>query len=139
MGKINVARVIMGGLLAGLVVNFSESILNFFVVAKAMEDAFKAMNLPPMGGSTIAGFLVMGFVLGIVTVWLYAAIRPRFGASIQTAVVAGLAVWFFAYLYPGIGLGLIGMMPTQLNVITLVWGLAEIVIGSIAGAWVYTE
>ena len=139
MGTINVGRVIMGGLLAGLVVNISETILNLFVVAQAMEDALKAMNLPPIGGTAISGFVVMAFVLGIVTVWLYAAIRPRFGASVQTAVVAGLAVWFFAYLYPGIGLGLIGMMPTQLNVITLVWGLAEIVIGSIAGAWVYTE
>ena len=139
MGKINVARVIMGGLLAGLVVNISETILNLVVVAQAMEDALKALNLPAIGGPAISGFVVMAFVLGIVTVWLYAAIRPRFGAGVQTAIVAGVAVWFFAYLYPGVGLGLMGMFPIKLNVIGLVWGFAEIVIGSIAGAWVYSE
>ena len=139
MGKINVVRVIMGGLLAGLIVNISESILNLVAVAQPMADAFKRMNLPEMGGSTIAGFMVMGFVLGIVTIWLYAAIRPRFGANAQTAAIAGLAVWFFGYLYPGVGMAMVGMFSAKLTTITLVWGLAEIVIGSIAGAWVYSE
>ena len=139
MGKINAGRVVMGGLLAGLVVNISESIMNLVVVAQPMADALKKMNLPDMGGSTIAGFIVMGFVLGIVTIWLYAAIRPRFGANAQTAAIAGLAVWFFAYLYPGIGMAMVGMFSAKLTTVTLVWGLAEIVIGSVAGAWVYSE
>ncbi len=98
MSRINVGRVILGGLLAGLVVNVSETILNVVVVASSMEAALHERNLPPLGIQPIIGFVVMAFLLGIATVWLYAAIRPRFGAGAGTAVIAGVAVWFFAYL-----------------------------------------
>ena len=36
-----------------------------------------------------------------VTVWLYAAIRPRFGPGPKTAICAGLIVWGLSYLYRG--------------------------------------
>ena len=45
MGNINVGRVILGGLLAGLVINIGESVLNLFVVAQGMDQALKARNL----------------------------------------------------------------------------------------------
>jgi hypothetical protein len=32
-----------------------------------------------------------------------------------------------------------GLFPVGLTMFTLVWGLAEVVIGAIAGAWVYSE
>ena len=139
MGKINVAKVVMGGLLAGLVVNISETILNLVVVSSDMEAFLQARNLPPLGGSAIGGFIVLAFVAGIATIWLYAAIRPRFGPGPGTAATAGLAVWFFAYLYPGIANGLMGMYPMKLNIVALSWGLVEVIVGSIAGAWVYAE
>lgn len=139
MGNINVGRVLLGGLLAGLVVNISETVLNLFVVAQGMEDALKARNLPPVGGAAIGGFVLLAFLLGIATVWLYAAIRPRFGAGVGTATIAGLAVWFFAYLYGALGQELIGFYPAGLTVVTLLWGLVEIVLGAIAGGWVYRE
>jgi hypothetical protein len=139
MGNINVGRVIIGGLLAGLVINIGETILNVVVVAQGMEHALKARNLPPLGADAIGGFVLLAFLLGIATVWLYAAIRPRFGAGAATAGVAGLAVWFFAYLYKGVGQDLIGFFPAGLTILTLVWGLAEIILGALVGSWVYRE
>jgi hypothetical protein len=139
MGRINVSRVILGGLLAGLVVNVSETILNVVVVASSMEAALHERNLPPLGIQPIIGFVVMAFLLGIATVWLYAAIRPRFGAGAGTAVIAGVAVWFFAYLYSGVGTTLMSFLPAGLTTLTLAWGLVEIVLAAVAGAWVYRE
>ena len=139
MGKINAGRVIVGGLLAGLVVNISEAVLNLLVVAQEMEDALKARNLPPLGTAPIIGFVVLAFVLGIVTVWLYAAIRPRFGAGAGTAAIGGLAVWFFAYFYGAAALGLMELFPIKLLTVVTLWGLPEIVLASIAGAWAYKE
>ena len=95
MGRINAGRVILGGLLAGLVINLGETVLNLVVVAQAMEDSLRARNLPPLGGGPIAGFVILAFFVGIATVWLYAAIRPRFGPGVRTAAIAGLVVWFF--------------------------------------------
>jgi len=139
MGNINVGRVILGGLLAGLVINIGETVLNVFVVAQGMDHALKARNLPPVGGGAIAGFVLLAFLLGLATVWLYAAIRPRFGAGAGTAAMAGLAVWFFAYLYKGVGQDLMGFFPAGLTILTLVWGLVEILAGALAGGWLYNE
>ena len=139
MSRINVGRVILGGLLAGLVVNVSETVLNVVVVASSMEAALHERNLPPLGIQPIIGFVLMAFLLGIATVWLYAAIRPRFGAGPGTAVIAGVAVWFFAYLYSGVGTTLMSFLPAGLMTLTLAWGLVEIVLGALAGAWVYRE
>ena len=84
-------------------------------------------------------FVVMSFVLGVTTVWLYAAIRPRFGAAIGTAVCAGSTVWFLAYLFPSTGYAAMGILPVRLVAVGVAWGLGELLIASIAGAWLYTE
>ena len=139
MARINVGRVVLGGLLAGVVVNLGETVLNVVVVAQAMEEALAARNLPAVGGTAIAGFVVEAFLLGIATVWLYTAIRPRFGAGVRTAVFAGLAVWFFSFFYSSVGWVLAGMFPAGVTTIGLLWGLPEIVLASIAGAWLYRE
>jgi hypothetical protein len=139
MGKINATRVILGGLLAGLVINIAETVLNLFVFSADMSAMLKERNLPEIGGSAIGGFVVLCFLLGIVTVWLYAAIRPRYGAGPGTAITAALAVWFTAYIFPQVGNVLMGMYGMRLMVIGLLWGLGEIVLGALAGAYVYRE
>ena len=139
MGRVNMVRVMVGGLLAGLIVNCSEFVLNTFVVAEDMEAAMKAMNLPAMDSSQIPAFVGLGFLLGITTVWLYAAIRPRFGPGVGTATYAALAVWFLAYAYPTAFLMVMHVFPRKAMAISLVWGLGEIIVAGIAGAWAYTE
>ena len=136
---INVGRVVAGGLLCGLVINISETILNVLVVAGDMEAALKARNLPVVGMSPIVGFIVLAFLFGIATVWLYAAVRPRLGPGVKTAVITGVVVWLLAYVYSGLGMMFIGFFPTGLTIFTLVWGLVEVVVGAVAGAWAYRE
>ena len=65
MGRVNWVRVMVGGLLAGLIVNCSEFVLNTFVIADDMEAAMKAMNLPAMDSSEIPAFVGLGFLLEV--------------------------------------------------------------------------
>jgi len=139
MGRVNVGRVIVGGLLAGLVINISEFVLNTYVIAQAMAEAMNKMGLPPIGVEMILCFVLLGFLLGITTVWLYAAIRPRFGPGVATATYASLAVWFLSYVYPTAFIILMHVFPRKEMVISIIWGLPEIVIAGVAGAWAYTE
>lgn len=139
MAGINVVRVLVGGLVAGLVINVSEFILNMVVLGADMSTAMARLNLPPVGGLAICAFVTLGFVLGIMTVWLYAAIRPRYGAGPRTALCAGSAVWFLAYVYGSVGLVAIGVFPAGMMTIALVWGLGELLVASVAGAWMYRE
>jgi len=139
VSHMNLGRVILAGLLAGLVINIGETLLNTVVAGQAMEAALGARNLPPVAGAQIGGFVLIAFLLGIFTIWVYAAIRPRFGAGPKTAVIAGLAVWFFAYAYRSAALVLMGFLPLSVTLFGLAWGLVEIVLASVAGAWAYTE
>lgn len=139
MGKINTARVIMGGLLAGLVINIGEFILNAVLLEEQMTEALRKLNLEPAGGQAIMWFVLMGFAVGIVTVWLYAAVRPRFGAGARTAVITGLVIWLLFYVGPSLGYGIMGFFPSGLLWIGVIWGLFEIPIAAVIGAWPYKE
>jgi hypothetical protein len=139
MAGINTGRVIAGGLVAGLIINISETILNAFAFAREMEEALAARNLPPIGGGAIAYFVLWGFATGILLVWLYAAIRPRYGPGPKTAVCAALFVWFLAYFSGNTAMYAMGIMPFGLSVIGWIWGLVELVAASLGGARIYQE
>lgn len=139
MARINRGRVLLGGLVAGLIINISEAILNVPVLGARWEEAMGALGLPPASSGAIGLFVFLGFVLGIITVWLYAAMRTRFGPGPMTAFVAGLTVWFLAYLYGSVGLVAMGLFPFNLTLIALVWGLVEMILAALAGAWLYKE
>lgn len=139
MGKINIVRVIVAGLLAGLVVNVGETILNLWLLADRMELAYRELGLPLTGGGTISVFIVLGFGFGILVVWLYASVRPRFGPGPKAAVLTGLFVWLFAILWPTLVSGLIGLFDADLLAFIAIWGLFEVMIATLAGAWLYQE
>jgi hypothetical protein len=138
MKSVNWGRVILGGILAGVVMNVSEFVLNEVVLKKANEDAMKALGKSmPESGGTILVWMILGFVIGIAAVWLYAAIRPRYGAGPGTAVKAGIAVWVLGSLYMTVVFWNLGLYP--INVLLLVWTLIEAIVSTVAGAWLYKE
>ena len=138
MGKVNWVRVILGGLLAGVIINAFEFILNGVLLAKDMQAAITALGRQ-MGGGELLLFAVWGFLVGIFAVWLYAGIRPRYGAGLKTALFAGLAVWCLGYLLAAVTPLALKLFPTRLTVIGLAVGLVEVGVGTLAGAWLYRE
>ena len=138
MGKINWARVVLGGLVAGFIINIFEYVLNAVVFAKEMEEAVSALGRQ-LGPDQIAVFIVWGFLVGIFAVWLYAAIRPRYGAGAGTSLCAGAAVWDLGYLLAAATPFVLKLFPPRLMMIGLAVGLVEVLVGTLAGAWLYRE
>jgi hypothetical protein len=140
MAHTNRGRVILGGLLAGVVINVVEFVTNGVILKDAWGEAMQAMNKPAQpSGSEILLFNIWGFLLGIAAVWLYAGIRSRYGAGVATALRAGLAVWFLSVFLADLGLGATGIFPVRLMVITGLVELFEIPIATVVGAWLYKE
>jgi hypothetical protein len=138
MGKINLSRVILGGILAGIVVNVSEFLLHDVVMKAQDAEVMKSLGKTmPEGGGVIAVWLVWGFAWGIAAVWLYAAMRPRFGPGPGTAARTGVAAWFFCCLLSMVAMSNMGLIA--LNGLELVWTLVQDVIAVIVGAWIYKE
>ena len=134
----NMGGVIKGGLLAGLIINISEGVLNGLVIADQWEAVAASIGLeqPP---SVMAYYVIGGFVIGILGVWLYAAVRPRLGAGPATAATVGLLIWFVGWLWPFVPFVLGGVFPAGMMTFVAVWALIELPVAVMAGAWLYSE
>jgi hypothetical protein len=137
MNGINYRRVLLGGLVAGLVINIGEYLLNEVVMVRQMEETFHRLSMPRPGIGFMAAAVLLTFLLGIVIVLLYAMLRNRFGPGPGTAVIAGLVAWFCVYFYAGILSGVLLAIPVSVLLMGIVWGLVEYSIGAIVGAWLY--
>jgi hypothetical protein len=139
MNNVNLGRVLLGGLLAGLVLNFGEFLLNDLFLAKELQQFYARSGLTPPGTSFLIAAVSLTFVMGIVLVLLYALIRSRLGPGIKTAITAGLLMWFSVYVYTGIVNGMALSVPLNFILIAMAWGLVEYLLAAIVGGWVYRE
>jgi hypothetical protein len=139
MNKINFGRVLLGGVVAGFVLNIGEFVLNGFLLRDRMLSDMKRMGLTPPG--TGFGLLAVGltFIFGILAVLLYAMIRSRLGPGPKTALIVALILWFCLYVYSGTINMLLISVPPKIIVMILGWGLIDYPLGILAGAAVYKE
>jgi len=138
--RINWTRVILGGLLAGVIINICEFLVNGLILSSQWDAAMKALNKSSaMGIGPTAAFWLWGFLLGIYALWFYATIRPRFGPGPKTAVIAGIAVWVPASLLAMIAPAALHLFRYRLIGLGVILGLVEIVVGTVVGAWLYRE
>ena len=139
MGKINWKGVILGGLVAGVLLNVVDWLVYGMWLAKDMAAAMQALGKSGSMDNLIPLFVTLDFVYGIGVLWVYAAIRPRFGASAQTALIAGFAVWFFIALLHGVGEAPMGLLPQRLYVLGAVVALVQYPVAAALGAYFYKE
>ena len=139
MGNINMGRVLLGGLLAGLVLNIGEILLNDLVLGAQMKEFFTRHNFAEPGTNFMIVAVGLTFVMGVVIVLGYACIRPRLGPGLKTAIIAGLFAWFGAYLYSGTINGVLFGIPASGIALVMVWGLVQYSVAAVAGAWLYKE
>jgi hypothetical protein len=141
MGKISGWRVIAGGLLAGLVLFFEQGFVHMQLLHDAGVELAKAgiLRADYETGPAVKVQAILDLATGILVAWLYAAVRPRLGAGLQTAILTGLVVWLLAFfqsyapqalwtprLAPGAVLGGLG-------------DLFGLLVGSAIAGWVYSE
>jgi hypothetical protein len=140
MGKINLGRVILGGIVAGIVSGVLGTLVDGYLLAPRWAAGMKALGQGDFSSTQWIWFDLLGLVGGIVLIWIYAAIRPRFGAGPKTAIYAGVAMWIGGILIPNVGLMWVsGLFSHHLTAYTTAGGLVELVAGALAGAAVYKE
>ncbi len=139
MGRINLGRVILGGLVAGVVINAFEFVLNGVVLADQWPVLMKSINRPVLGMNEVIAFNIFGFIQGLVAIWTYAAIRPRFGEGPKTALFAALLTWITAYVLVDAMPTIMGIFELPMTLMLVGVGLVEIVAATLAGAWLYRE
>jgi hypothetical protein len=139
MGKINMQKVIVGGLIAGVVMNVVDTVLYGIVLKDQMAAAMAAMNRPAMSNAQIPWFVFLDFAAGVFVVWLYAAMRPRFGAGPGTAAKVGVAAWFAGVLLPNLFNWTAQYPPHNIAIIATLVSLVAVPLAVVVGAKFYTE
>jgi hypothetical protein len=140
MGKTNWKRVFLGGVLAGIILN----ILGFAAMAIYLREIWKpAVEAINPNFQETVGFwifwIVFYFAMGIIAVWLYSAIRPRYGAGYKTAAIAGLACWvLWGLAYAAISASF-GLFTACCLVVDTATTLVMMIVAALVGAWVYKE
>lgn len=143
MGRVNWGRVVLGGLLWFVVYTLLGAAAAFLYLMREGREAFEQTGLRVVSHMSDPVFftfvMVLTLVSGILSIWFYAAIRPRYGPGPKTAVVAGIAIWILAQLLPMLYWSQLLGLPTRLVVLNEVTTLVVGVAATLAGAWVYKE
>jgi hypothetical protein len=140
MGKVNLGRVILCGIVAGIVLDILGYLADGVWLAVVWRNQMKRLGQPEFSSTQILWFNLLGLFTGIVLIWVYAAIRPRFGPGVKTAICAGVAVWVVGVLIPNLSfMWVSGLFGRRLTLHTTAAGLIEVVAGAIAGAAIYKE
>jgi len=138
---INNGKVITGGLLAGFIMNVLDMTWNYTVLAPDMKAMVDRLRLDPAVMTDLSyaiPWVVVDFVLGLVIVWNYAAMRPRLGPGPKTAILAGL-VPYVAVTAVLCGFAGMGVFAEGMIIRGSAFALISVVVGSVAGAWAYKE
>jgi hypothetical protein len=140
MGKINIGRVILAGIVAGIVSDAIGFLVDGVLLAPRWAAGMADLGRLEFTTDQMIQFNLLGLVSGIVLIWIYAAIRPRFGAGPKTAILAGLAVWVVGSLVPNLGFMWVPyLFSRHLTAYTTAGGLVEVIVGALAGAYLYKE
>lgn len=122
---------------AGLILTVVYYVLWGVVFAKDLAGAFQAIGKTPPRSPAL--FIVLDFLYGITLVYLYAAIRPRYGPGPETAICAGLIMWVIGVLLRELGELPFGIVPLRLSLVGTVVGLFLMPVAAVAGARFYSE
>ena len=138
---INTGKVISGGLLAGFVYNVFDMLWNFTVLQADGLAMATRLNLNPAVVTDFSyqiPWIVIDFVLGFLTIFIYAGFRPRFGPGPKTAVIAGFMLWV-AITSIFCGFASMGVLTETMAIKASLLAIVNVVVGSTAGAWAYKE
>jgi hypothetical protein len=138
MSKVPIGKVLLGGVLAGVVLCALDYLVQNYVLATDWENAahLRNVDLYLMGGpNALILMCVIDFVLGQILVLTYAAIRPRFGPGAGTATIAGFLMFVPLALSLATFAGV--FISWELYVRQTALTLVATVLAALAGAWIY--
>jgi hypothetical protein len=141
MARINWGRLILGGLIAGIILFVTDGFIHEKIAREdwmALYDALRTTPPEPHGLS-MAYFAVFELGRGFIAMMFYATMRAYFGAGPKTAVLAGIVAWIaFSLTGPAQFIPL-GFYSNALWLKVGALHLVTTIIATIAGAALYKD
>lgn len=95
MARINWGRLILGGLIAAIILFFTDGFIHERLVKTDWQAIYAGLRAaePEPHGASMAYFALYELGRGMIALLFYATMRTHFGAGPKTAVLAGIACW----------------------------------------------
>ena len=140
MKAINTGRALLGGIVAGLIIDVIESAMNGYVLKNNWADALKALGRSgDVSGGAIGIYMLGGMITGIIGVWLYSAMAGRLGLGSITAAKAGLVVWACMSAIPTLYQLPSALFPGNLLAMSTITDFFAILLGVTLGSRLYRD
>lgn len=141
MGKMSGWRIVAGGVLAGLILFFEQGFVHMVLLRDSAAEMVKLGILRPdfETGPAVKIQCVVNLLTGVLVAWFYAAVRPRLGAGLSTAIISGLAVWVLLFLQSSVPAALWTPKLAPGAELGALGDLFGLVVGSAVAGWVYSE
>ena len=78
------------------------------------------------------------FLVFFLAIWVYAAIRPRFGPGPKSALITSFVLWSMYFLFV-MNFARLGIFPLNLAIVSLAFNFVEIPAAILVGAKIYSE
>jgi hypothetical protein len=138
---INQGRLFVGGVVAAVVLFIAGFVIHGVILGADWAAYGNAGHMPYAlsPGAMIVVWVILSLVNGVTGLWIYAGIRPRYGAGPQTALMAGLILWLLGGLAAALAQYALGNVPHNIVVVGAIGGLIADLIAILAGAYIYKE
>jgi fluoride ion exporter CrcB/FEX len=136
----NWKRIVIGGLVAGLVIN----VLDFTISALFLMERYEALQAAGIHRQEpllpfIPLWILGQFAIGLILAGLYAAVRPRLGPGPKTALIVGLVAGLLTHVPYNVAAASWSMAGRLIPLANMIVGLIALLLGALVAGFIYKE
>lgn len=142
MNQVNRGRVIVGGIIGGVVIFLIMGLANHIGMGSMWKDWMAGPGAAMPHGNpkhSMCFWFAQSILLGITGAAIYAGVRPRYGAGGATALWAGFLLWCAAYLAEMLNGLALHFLPHRILAGEAISGLVAALVGTYIAAAIYKE
>jgi hypothetical protein len=141
MNAINWRRVAIGAAAAGVLMNVMDAVTNGLLMFNDFQANSRRLGLDPAAAiapAAVFTWIALDFVFGWILVWMYAAMRPRYGPGVATALRSATAMYVPTTSIIA-GFAIQGFLTPRLFAGMALAGALTLAAGALIGGWLYRE
>ncbi|HYN10441.1 MAG TPA: hypothetical protein VES67_23840 [Vicinamibacterales bacterium] len=135
---INSGKVVVGGLVAGVVANVLDFVFQGIILKPDFEIMQQRLNLDPAVANNPVPWIIVDFILGFLLIVTYVGFRTRWGPGPKTAIYAGLVIFVGIAATMG-ALASIGVVSIDTYMKSSALQLVTMMCAALAGSYLYKE
>jgi len=142
MHPVNRSRVLIGGVVGGLVIFGIMGAMNHLFLQRDWSEWMNRMGAllqqqTPQRSMVL--WLLQSLIVGVTGVTVYAGVRTRFGAGPRTAIWVGLWVWILVHVSEMYNELAMGVLTRRIIFAECLAGLVATLVGIYVAAAIYRE